>query len=58
MNENLRKRRAAGVSAIVNTILAVVVLLLGRNIIAIFLAIFLLGWAIAAARKWLQLSRS
>lgn len=58
MNENLRKRKAAGVSAVVNTVLAIVVLMLGRNILAIFMAIFLLGWAIVAARKWQELRRS
>ena len=58
MNENLRKRKAAGVSAVVNTVLAIVVLMLGRNLLAIFMAIFLLGWAIAAARKWQELRHS
>jgi hypothetical protein len=58
MDEKLRNRNAAGVSAIVNAVLAVVVLVLGRNILAIFLAIFLLVWAISAGRKWLELGRS
>ena len=58
MNDTLRQRKAAGVSAVVNAVLAVIVVVLGRNIFAIILAIFLLGWVIAAVRKWLELGRS
>ncbi|PKO14601.1 MAG: hypothetical protein CVU39_14080 [Chloroflexi bacterium HGW-Chloroflexi-10] len=55
--DNLRKRIAAGFAAIVNFILAVVVLTLGKNLLAIVLAIYLIVVAVVAARKWIQLSR-
>jgi hypothetical protein len=58
MKENLRQRRAAAPSVIVNIVCAIVVLLFGRNFMAILLAIFLLGWAAASARRWINLRRS
>ena len=58
MKDNLRKRNVAGFSVIVNIICAIIVLIFGKNIFAIFLAIFLLAWAIVNARKWLVLNRS
>jgi hypothetical protein len=56
--DNLRKRNAAGFAAIINFMLAVLVLALGKNLLAIVLAIYLFVVAVVAARKWIQLSRS
>ena len=56
--DNLRKRNAAGFAAIINFMLAVIVLILGRNLFAIVLAIYLIVVAVVAFRKWIKLSRS
>jgi ABC-type dipeptide/oligopeptide/nickel transport system permease subunit len=58
MKDKLSQRNAAGFSAIVNVICAMIVFILGKNLFAIILAIFLLAWAIIAARKWIELGRS
>lgn len=58
MNDRLRRRNAAGISAIVNGLCAVLVLIWGKNLLAVGLAVFLLVWAFFAARKWMVLRRS